>query len=791
MTRYILFLPLFVFLLAGSSAWAGDYFVAPSGNDSWPGTLEKPFRTIAAAQAAVRRDAERGKSAVTVYLRDGTYHLSETVVFTPDDSGTEAAPVTYTAYKDEQPVISGGSEIQLSWKPFRDGIMQATTPAGTEIDQLFVDENLQRMARYPNYDPDQKAVPYQGCSADAFSKERAAGWADPAGGYIHAMHSKGWGGYSYRITGKGADGNVSYEGGWQNNRQKGMHKSQRMVENIFEELDAPGEWYHDAKTHTLYFFPPNGVDLSRARIETARLAHLFEFRGTFDKPVRFLILKGLKMTQTARTFMLTKEPLLRSDWTIYRGGAVFLEGVENIQIRDSEWYQVGGNAIFVSGYGKNVLINGCHIHQTGASGVCFVGKPTALRNPLFEYGERQSIDEIDKAPGPKSEEYPRNCDVEDSLIHGIGMVERQPAGVQISMSQSIKVRDCSIYDTVRAGINISEGTFGGHLIEGCDVFDTVLETHDHGAFNSWGRDRYWKLDGATAEDMSKLVLLDAVEPTVIRNSRWRCDHGYDIDLDDGSSHYEIYNNLMLAGGLKFREGFYRKAYNNITVNSGLCPHVWFQHNHDEVTRNIWMRKYSDAGKISSDSFAGVDSNLFTSENDLAYGQSHGAEAHSIVGDPMFVDPKSGDYRVKPGSPALKIGFKNFPMDQFGVKKPALKAIARTPELPDLVAVSDSPSRGKDSKSVEWMGARLMSITAANYSAFGVSMDDGGAYFEKVPAGSKAAEAGFQENDVIQKINGKPVSDVKQLSKKTPGSEGSPMEIIYVRDQKEMKLNMKR
>ena len=36
----------------------------------------------------------------------------------------------------------------------------------------------------------------------------------------------------------------------------GMHDSIRFVENIFEELDAPGEWFLDAKTGTLYFYPP-------------------------------------------------------------------------------------------------------------------------------------------------------------------------------------------------------------------------------------------------------------------------------------------------------------------------------------------------------------------------------------------------------------------------------------------------------------------------------------------------------------------------------------------------------
>ena len=109
------------------------------------------------------------------------------------------------------------------------------------------------MARYPNYDASQPTAAYQGYAADALSKERAARWADPAGGYIHAMHVHRWGGYHYRITGKDADGNVTYEGGWQNNRQMGMHTEFRMVENIFEELDAPGEWFHHAQDkHALF-----------------------------------------------------------------------------------------------------------------------------------------------------------------------------------------------------------------------------------------------------------------------------------------------------------------------------------------------------------------------------------------------------------------------------------------------------------------------------------------------------------------------------------------------------------
>ena len=48
---------------------------------------------------------------------------------------------------------------------------------------------------------------------------------------------------------------------------------------------------------------------------------------------------------------------------------------------------------------------------------------------------------------------------------------------------------------------------------------------------------------------------------------------------------------------------------------------------------------------------------------------------------QFVDPAQGDYQVKEGPPALSLGFVNFPMDRFGVQRPALKALAHTPVLP--------------------------------------------------------------------------------------------------------------
>ena len=774
---------------------AAEVHVSLSGNDGNPGTVAKPVRTLSAAQTAARKQA--GKEPVNVIIHDGTHYLADALVLRAADSGTAAAPVMYRALNEGKAVISGGMKLDLKWRPYRDGIMQAATPHSAirdrqSMDQLFVNGERRPMARYPNYDAD--ARPYNGAAADAFSKERAAGWADPTGGYIHAMHRAHWGGYHYRITGKKPDHTVTYEGGWQNNRQMGMHKSHRFVENIFEELDAPGEWFHDAKKQVLYYLPPQGEDVETATFEVVRLRHLVELRGMREKPVKHVLLKGLVFRHAARTFMDTREPLLRSDWTIYRGGAVVIDGAEDCAVEDCEFDQVGGNGVFVNNYNRRVVVRGTHIHGAGASGVCFVGDPKSVLNPLFEYGQRQNYADIDKTPGPKTDNHPAECAVEDCLIHTVSVVEKQATGVQVSMAKGITIRHCSIYDVGRAGINVSEGTFGGHLVEFCDVFDTVRETGDHGSFNSWGRDRFWNLGGAPKDELPQLALLDA-EKTTIRNSRWRCDHGWDVDLDDGSSNYEIYNNLFLHGGLKMREGFHRRAWNNIAVNSGLHPHVWYENSGDVVTNNIFMKAHRPA-RMSKNGKWGkeIDRNLFTSEADRTKFAVNDCDANSIVGDPMFVDPAKGDYRVKEGSPALKIGFKNFAMDRFGVRKASLKSVARTPEFPvpgtgTQPSPPPVPSLPGPKVARTWQGAEVRDLKGEEFSAFGVGKDAGGVHVVVVPPTSAAAGAGLEAGDLVQSIDGKQVKTIGDLVRLQQQVAGKPLSLGVVRGQKPRKVRM--
>ena len=778
-----------------------DVHVSPVGDDRNPGSASAPLATFAAAQSLARTSA--GQVGVRVVFADGTYYLPETIRFTAADSGSATSPVLYTAQNEGRAVLSGGLKLSLKWEMEADGIARAQTPAGLEIDQLYINGKRQRMARYPNAVDGQNVfdvwpLEHRGDTDkdnDALSAARVATWKNPAGGYLHGMHPALWGDMHWAIKGKKADGTLDLQGGWQNNRPAAIHNRYRFVENIREELDAPGEWFHDRTTNTLMCLPEKGVDLPSAMIEVVRLKHLVEFEGNKDRPVENVHLKGFTFRHAARTFMENKEPLLRSDWTTYRGGAVVFAGAADCAVEDCTFDQVGGNTIFVEGWNRRIVVRGCLISESGANGIAFVGRPTSVRSPLFRYEQPFQYEQIDRMPGPKSDDYPADCLVEDCLIRRSGRDEKQTAPIQISMAMEITVRHCSIYDVPRAGININEGTFGGHVIEFCDIFNTVLETGDHGSFNSWGRDRYWhpsiaEVDRQVAND-PKLPTLDAVKPITLRQSRWRCDHGWDIDLDDGSSYYRIYNNLLLHGGLKMREGFGRVATNNVILNNSLHPHCWYAASEDVFKNNIVFGQYAPAGGMPADHWGKeVDYNLFaSSEANRATFAAQRCDAHSVVADPEFVDAKRGDFRVKESSPALKVGFVNFPMDQFGVQKPALKAIAKTPVIPEVTIHIDlTPAAATASAMVGWHGLQLRNIGGEEFSAYGVSRESGGVAVVKV--NGKGGD-GFEVNDLIQSIDGRPVKSLSDLAselKKVQGRTG--VQIGIVRSQTPQMLTLK-
>lgn len=712
-------------LLIACQLQAKEIFVSPLGDDSNSGTKESPFATFSRALTETKKYA--GKEAVTVWFNEGNYYLHKTIEIDSEYSGTSKNPVIFSALPGAKVIIKGSKKLEnLHWREYKDGIYVSQLPSELVFDQLFVNNERQIRARFPNYDYDNPLRGGNGYhqvtdgtnhrydewfsyNLETFSDKT---WSNPETGIVHAFQSHNWGNMQYEIKEVNREENKIYlnKGGWQLQRShgiggKGSKASWYFIENIFEELDVAGEWFLDKNTNSLYYYPSTGVKLSEAKIEVTVIKDFIQLKGSKELPVKNIQFKGFCFTQSAYTFMDAYEPLARGDWAIHRGGAIFMEGAENCLVEDCNFEYIGGNGVFMSAYNRNNKVTGCRFVHTGESAVCFVGLPSAVRfyqtwddSQIHGKNWNEMRKNMDLESGPKTLDYPKNCVIENSIMHDFGDIGKQVAGVYISMSHKIKASHNTIYNCPRAGICINDGTWGGHIIEFNDIWETVRETGEHGPFNSWGRERQWKGSRGIDEHFIKeLTKLDAIDNVIIRNNRianYRKSisaGNWTIDLDDGSSYFEIYNNLNLGSTIKLRDGMARKVYNNITVSAvPLGWHVWPKESEDEIYKNIFVISGAVPGKkeptkkfirdvalpTETKWSTNYDNNLYWNINypddfdilenvNLEAWQKRGYDLNAAVGNPNFVDPLNGNYQVKEDSPALKLGFKNFPMDEFG------------------------------------------------------------------------------------------------------------------------------
>ncbi len=117
---WICFLILLIPSLGSAADTEADFYVSVSGSDSWSGRLaapnaqknDGPFATLERARDAVRELKKQKATDLVVLVREGTYQLTNTIVFGLEDSGDENSTITYAAYPGETPVFSTGRKIQ-------------------------------------------------------------------------------------------------------------------------------------------------------------------------------------------------------------------------------------------------------------------------------------------------------------------------------------------------------------------------------------------------------------------------------------------------------------------------------------------------------------------------------------------------------------------------------------------------------------------------------------------------------------------------------------------------------
>ena len=123
----------------------GRFTCPHSGNDSNAGTKEKPFKTISRARDAVRLVNQKMTSDIHVYLRGGDYPVTDTLTFTPVDSGMNGHRVCYQAYENEVPVMNGAEKV-TGWKIHKGPIYEAKLKRSAKLRTLIVNDKRAYMA---------------------------------------------------------------------------------------------------------------------------------------------------------------------------------------------------------------------------------------------------------------------------------------------------------------------------------------------------------------------------------------------------------------------------------------------------------------------------------------------------------------------------------------------------------------------------------------------------------------------------------------------------------------------
>ncbi len=690
---------------ARAAELAADLYVATNGNDTWSGKLAEPkpdgsdgpVATVARAQALVRemKPGLKGRQQpILVLIRGGTYYLERPLLFGPDDSGSPRAPIVYQAYPGERPVLSGGRAI-AGWRVTPDGRWEATLPEVKAGDwsfaQLFVNGQRRFRPRLPqhgyHYIAERSPIDNAKKGDDRFvfrGNDLRADWANRDDVEVVAFQI--WTAARLRIASVDAQRHeVAFTGTTRGHEEySALDKGHRyLVDNVREALGEPGQWYLDRPTGTLTYIPQPGEKPDSTTVVAPRLEELVNLVGDAanKRTVEHIQFKGLTFAH--------------SNWTLPPQGQAYPQAAVDL------------TAAISAAWASHVVFDTCAIEHTGGYGIEF---GAGCRNNRVEHcelvdlggggikigharpiGWPASQPPKDEATAP-AENVVRDC----TIAHG-GRLHPESVGVWIGHSPHNTIDHNDIFDSYYTGI--SAGWTWGYA---------ASNAHDNALTNN----HIHTLGQRVLSDMGGIYTLGispgtTVSGNVIHDVQSYTYGGWGLYTDEGSSGITLANNLVYrtkTGSMHQHYGRENHFINNIfalaaedqLMRTRTEPHISFNLEHNIV---YWDNASPLLGANWKDNNFRLDWNVYWNASGAPvtflgkpldqWRKERGQDEHSLVADPLLVDPAHGDFHLKPESPTLKIGFKPFDYTQAGRTTPA--TLTRDlPAVPGAFEPSEPP-----------------------------------------------------------------------------------------------------
>jgi hypothetical protein len=693
---------LLLYLLSGCENSLSDFYISPSGSDDNPGTIDQPFASLERARNCIRELNQKGKkNDIAVYLREGTYYLTETLILGLEDAAPEGYRITYCNYPGERPIISSGVKItgwirektELPGLPANaEGrIWSASLPEGiSSFYTLFEGDSRLPRAVTEGFHPTQSNRESKDLYHLHFPHGKIKNWPRLEDVEIVILPQVPWTMNILPIEFVDVKNNIAKMKipatypltnmpKWAN-----FPEGTVWVENVFEGLDKPGEWVLDSKNRKVYLWPVN--DTPGENIQAPKLTVLIKVAGETrinepkDIPVKGIHFKGLTFTHAARNIWGPDESGIQHDWEVEDKDNAMLRfrGAEECSVNGCHFYNAGGNAIRLDYHAQQIEIRNNLFHDLGASAVVMLGYGPGTKdvnkyniienNHIYDCGQiwwhSQMITIWQSGKNLISHNY----------IHHVPRKAICITGVRPNFFQSDRKdqREC------RKSIRFSE-TGGATELKDLSPFlharDNIVEyNHIHHVLERMGDGAAINISGAGLGNIICYNYIhDINNPLASANIRTdNAQNGTIITCNivyrsitagiSAKCYNEVHNNLLIDVSKGSSKGIIRALGN--FGNSDVIKNVFISaDDQDHFYTFIKDAKPPDVYRMMSDNT--VDSNIYFSVNNLAFRENtiltdlvkYGFDQHSLYADPLFENWREGNFRLKDGSPALELGIK--------------------------------------------------------------------------------------------------------------------------------------
>lgn len=647
-----------------------DLVVSPNGDDSNPGTLEQPLRTLSGAKEKLkeRKALNTENTEVTVWFKEGTYLIDEKVKYDSSD----LTNVVYRSVPDEDVVFTGSMELSDWTEGEINGIKALVTDVDTEsvyFRSLFKGEKRLPVSVWP------KSGSFQ------VADSQLSDALNPDSDYFRlhvAFYAKtdeikdfaNLEDVNVRIMHKWCDDILPLHSVNTQNGRVELKKPAAMnieigdnyvYENVREVVTEAGEWYLDRSEGKLYYIPCEGETAENLTLSAPVTDSFIEMDGVNDitfSGIRFVNTDWDFVNGTLNLWSMDKTNPVYQNLTYYPThpqasyeipAAIMVKNAENISFVNCVFRSISNTALMFKENVNTATVNACYFDEIGGNAI-FINAPYAIpavtKNISITNCEINEYGRIYNHSIGVLLCHASDCVIEHNEIHdgwytavSVGWVW----GYAENPTNGIKIKNNLIY-------NIGNGwlsDMGGIYTLGIQP-DTVISGNEIYNVGCYGGETGYGGWGIYLDEGSSEIL---VEKNLVYNCSSQCFH----------QHYGkdnmIRNNIFAFGGegaFKITRNEEHNAlflYNNILVTDDQPMYKetiqldWFV----DDSNLYW--DYDHGGNV----FSGNSTKIFDRET-IVDMMGRGYYNNAAFENPVFKDAENRDFTLALNSPALETGF---------------------------------------------------------------------------------------------------------------------------------------